>query len=195
MTRRRRSPEEAEREILDAAERLIRKHPSDELTVTAVMAATTLTRNAFYVYFSDAYDLIARVVDRLRREADTTMAAFVDDEGDPRVAGREALAAAARLYRDHGELLRALAAAAERDPRAARAWSEFVEPSQVAVTTRVREEIRRGEIEGIDPEPTVRALVAMNRACFFQELVGKPEADLDELVDTLHRIWTRTLYG
>ena len=56
-----------------------------------------------------------------------------------------------RLYRDHGELLRALATAAQRDPRAA-------------------------------------------RACFDQ-LVGRPDADLDALVDTLHRIWVRTLYG
>ena len=151
--------------------------------------------NAFYAYFGDLYDLIAGVVDRLRAEADETMAAFAETEAEPAVTGREALAAAARLYRDHGEVLRALARAAERDPRAARAWKDFTEPSHVAVTARVREEIRLGHIHGIDPEPTVRALVAMNRAYFFGELVGKPDADLDALVDTLHRIWMRTLYG
>jgi AcrR family transcriptional regulator len=193
-TRRRRTPEEAEREILDAGERLIRARPLAELTVTSVMAGTTLTRNAFYAYFEDLYDLVARVVDRLRREADVTMAAYVEGDGDTAVAGRAALAAAARLYRDHGELLRALATAAERDPGAARAWAEFVEPSHTAVTARVEEEVRQGRIEGIEPGPTVRALVAMNRACFFDQLVGNPDADLDGLVDTLHAIWMRTLY-
>jgi hypothetical protein len=59
----------------------------------------------------------------------------------------------------------------------------------------VREEVAQGRIAGIDPEPTVRALVAMNRACFFAELVGRPGADLDGIVDTLHLIWMRTLYG
>jgi hypothetical protein len=54
--------------------------------------------------------------------------------------------------------------------------------------------MERGDIRGIDPEPTVRALVAMNRACFFQELVGRPDADVDALVDVLHRIWMRSLY-
>jgi AcrR family transcriptional regulator len=192
--RRRRSPPEAEREILDAAERLIREGRPDELTVTSVMAGTTLTRNAFYVYFRDVYDLIARLVKRLRRDADDTMAAFVEGGGDPQVEGRRALLAAARLYAEHGELLRALAGAAERDPRAAQAWEEFIERTHTAVTARVREDVRSGRITGIDPERTVRALVAMNRACFFQELVGRPDADVEGVVDTLHRIWMRALY-
>jgi TetR/AcrR family transcriptional regulator, ethionamide resistance regulator len=194
-SRRRRSPEEAEREILDAAERIVRDRPPDELTVKSVMEETTLTRNAFYAYFRDRYDLIARLVQRLRAEADAGMEAFVDSDSDRVAAGREALATAAHLYADHGELLRALADAATSDRHAARAWQEFIEPSHTAVTARVREDVRRGLISGIDPEPTVRALVAMNRACFFQELVVNPDADVERLVDTLHLIWVRTLYG
>jgi AcrR family transcriptional regulator len=193
-TRRRRAPEDAEREILDAAERLIRDRPLSELSVKSVMAQTTLTRNAFYAYFGDIYEAVARVVDRLRTEADATMDAFVASRDDPSPAGRDALAAAARLYRDHGELLRALAAAAQRDPAAATAWDDFVARSEASVTEWLRAEIDAGRIEGIDPEPTVRALVAMNRACFFAELVGRPRADLDALVETLHTIWMRTLY-
>jgi TetR/AcrR family transcriptional regulator, ethionamide resistance regulator len=191
---RRRTPEEAQAEILDAAERLLREGSPDDLSVTGVMAHTTLTRNAFYVYFRDRYELLARLVARLRSEADTTMSAFADGDADPSRAGREALAAAARLYAEHGELLLALSEAASSDPGAARAWSEFVEPSHTAVLARVREEIRRGQIRDIDPEPTVRALVAMNRATFFGELVGKPGADVDAVVDSLHEIWMRALY-
>jgi len=194
-SRRRRSPEEAEREILDAAERIVRERPPDELTVTRVMDGTTLTRNAFYAYFRDRYDLIARLVERLRAEADAGMAAYVAAADDVTAVGREALASAARLWADHGELLRALADAAASDPGAARAWEEFVEPTYTAVMARVREDIRAGRIAGIDPEPTVRALVAMNRASFMQELVGKPDADIDRLVDALHVIWIRALYG
>jgi len=193
--RRRRAPEEAEREILDAAESIVRERPPDELSVSGVMARTTLTRNAFYFYFRDRYDLIARLVKRLRVEADAGMAAFADRGGDPHVAGRQALASAARLYAEHGELLRDMHDAAASDPEAARAWQEFAEPSHTAVAARVREDIRAGRIAGIDPEPTVRALVAMNRACFFEQLVGNPEADADRLVDALHRIWLRALYG
>jgi AcrR family transcriptional regulator len=192
--RRRRSPEEAEHEILDSAERIVRERHPDDLTVSSVMEGTTLTRNAFYAYFRDRYDLISRLVERLRVEADARMDAFASAGGDPGVAGREALAAAARLWADHGELLRALAEAAGRDAGAARAWERFAEPTRAGVEARVRRDIEEGRIEGIDPEPTVRALIAMNRACFSQELVGKPDADLDRLVDALHEIWLRALY-
>jgi TetR/AcrR family transcriptional regulator, ethionamide resistance regulator len=194
-TRRRRSPEEAEREILDAAERLVRERPPDELTVTGVMEGTTLTRNAFYAYFRDRYDLIARLVKRLRADADAGMAAYVGAGEEFSALGREALAAAARLWSEHGELLRALSDAAARDRQAARAWAEFMAPTYEAVMTRVREDMRQGRISGIDPEPTVRALIAMNRATFMQELVGKPDADLERTVDALHLIWIRSLYG
>jgi AcrR family transcriptional regulator len=194
-TRRRRSPEEAQREILDAAERIVRERRADELTVSAVMEGTTLTRNAFYAYFRDRYELIARLVQRLRAEADAGMAAYVAGEGDLTALGREALATAARLWAEHGELLRALSDAAGRDEGAARAWAEFAEPTYRSVMARVREDIRLGHISGIDPEPTVRALVAMNRATFMQELVGKPGADLDRVVDALHAIWIKALYA
>jgi TetR/AcrR family transcriptional regulator, ethionamide resistance regulator len=193
-TRRRRSPEEARREILDAAERIVRERPPDELTVTRVMEGTTLTRNAFYAYFRDRYDLIARLVQRLRADADAGMAAYVAAGDDLTALGREALASAARLWAEHGELLRALSDAAAFDDDAARAWAEFAEPTYRAVMARVREDMREGHISGIDPEPTVRALVAMNRASFMQELVGKPDADIDRLVDALHAIWIRALY-
>jgi len=196
LTRRRRAPEEAEREILDAADELLRELPLSEVTVSRIMSATTLSRNSFYVYFRDRYELVARLVQRLRADADATMDAFAADSASSGPdAGRAALLAAARLYAEHGELLRTLAEAAPHDESAARAWQEFTEPSHVAVIKRVRDEMRRGRIQGIDPEPTVRALVAMNRACFLQELVGKPDADVDRLVDVLYEIWTRALYA
>ena len=196
--RRRRSREEAEGEILGAAAQLLRDHPLHEVSVSAIMEQTTLSRKSFYVYFRDRYELLARLVERLRADADATMDAFAGDPGSAGAepeTGRAALAAAARLYAEHGDLLRTLAEAAAHDESAARAWAEFVEPSHTAVTRRVRDEMRAGRIQGIAPEPTVRALVAMNRACFFQELVGKPDADVDRLVDVLYEIWSRALYA
>lgn len=193
--RRRRRPEEAAREILDAAERLFRERPSHEVTVSEIMAATTLSRKSFYVYFRDRYELITRLVEGLRAQGDVAMSGFLREESDLRSDGRDALLGVARMYAEHGELLRALAEASSRDPDAARAWESFTDPVRAAVTARVRQEVDAGRIAGIDPEPTVRALIAMNLSCFFEQLVGRPGADLEGLVDTLHAIWIRTLYG
>jgi AcrR family transcriptional regulator len=66
--RRRRTPEVAEREIIDAAEALLRERPFRELTVDEVMRRTDLSRPSFYVYFRDRHDLVLRVVEHLGGE-------------------------------------------------------------------------------------------------------------------------------
>jgi AcrR family transcriptional regulator len=191
--RRRRSPEEAEREILDAGERLLKRCSLHEFTVRAVMAETTLSRNSFYVYFRDRYDLIGRLVGRLRTNVNETMAHFTSDE-NPAWAGREALDAAARMYLEYGPILRALQEAAKTDPGAARAWADFIRPGYEGVLVRVKAEIARGRAEDPDPEELVRTLFTMTRASFF-ELLDEPDPDVDRLVDALHRIWRRALFS
>jgi TetR/AcrR family transcriptional regulator, ethionamide resistance regulator len=190
--RRRRSPEEAEREILDAGERLLKRLPLHELTVRAVMAETTLSRNSFYVYFRDRYDLIGRLVGRLRANVNATMAQFLSAD-DPAWAGRDALRAAAQMYIEYGPILRALQEAAKSHPGAARAWEEFTRPAYEAVLARVKEEIERGRSGDPDPEQLVRTLFTMTRASFF-ELADEKDPDVDRLVDALHRIWRRALF-
>ena len=66
--RRRRSPEVAEREILAAAEEMLRERPFRDLTVDEVMRRTELSRPSFYVYFRDRHHLVLRVVERFGAE-------------------------------------------------------------------------------------------------------------------------------
>ena len=66
--RRRRTPAEAEREILEAAESFLRERPLRELTIDEVMAGTGLSRPAFYVYFKDRHALVLRLVQEIGRE-------------------------------------------------------------------------------------------------------------------------------
>src|ERR671931_340355 len=75
--RRRRSRGEAEREILDAAAELLRERPLHEVSVSAIMERTTLSRKSFYVYFRDRYELLARLFRPLRRQLDEANALFL----------------------------------------------------------------------------------------------------------------------
>jgi AcrR family transcriptional regulator len=191
--RRRRSPEEAEREILDAAERLFKTHALHEVTVRAVMDQTTLSRNAFYLYFRDRYDLIGRLVTRLRADANAVLETFADRGSDPRQTGRRSLAAVARLYVENGPVLRALEQASRTDPRAARAWERFTQPAYDAVIRRVRQEIEAGREADPDPERLVKALLTMTRSCFL-ELVDPTDEEIERLVAALERIWARAVF-
>jgi AcrR family transcriptional regulator len=178
--RRRRRPEEAREEILAAARRLLGERPAHEVTVGAIMAATTLSRKAFYVYFRDRFELLTRLVDPLREERDAIV---------------EELLALARLYAEHGAVLRALAEASGQDAEARRAWRDFLEPVVEAHTEWIRREVDAGRITGIDPALTARALIGMNLQFFFDTLAGADDPDVEAVAETLLVLWTRALYG
>ncbi len=193
--RRRRRPEEAEREILDAAVELLRERPSHEVTVVAVMERTTLSRKSFYVYFRDRHDLIARLVAPLREEIDTRAAAVRAAHETPRDQLRAIFLEVARVYTEHGGLLRALRESSGRDADAARVWREFTEPPTASMAAFIRAESEAGRSQGLDADTTARALITMNLGCFFEQLIGRPGARAAPLVETLVEVWLRTIYG
>jgi AcrR family transcriptional regulator len=193
--RRRRRPEEAEREILDAAEDLIRERPFSEVTVMAVMERTTLSRKSFYVYFRDRHDLIARLVAPLREELDRRLAEARAANPSYREQARATFLEVARFYNQHGELLRALRESSSHDEDAERVWREFTDPPIAAIADFIRAQTEAGRSKGLDPDRTARALITMNLGCFFDQLIGKPGADPEPLVDTLVEIWVRAVFG
>jgi AcrR family transcriptional regulator len=193
--RRRRRPEEAEREILAAAEALLRERPSHEVTVMAVMERTTLSRKSFYVYFRDRHELIARLVAPLRVELDARIAEARAAHEAPGDLARAMFLEVARVYIEHGALLRALRESSGHDEDAERVWREFTDPPIADAAAFIRAETKAGRSQGLDANATARALITMNLGCFFEQLIGNPAANPTPLVETLVEIWTRTLYG
>jgi AcrR family transcriptional regulator len=192
--RRRRRPEDAEREILDAAAELLSERPAGEVTVGAIMEATTLSRKSFYVYFDNRHDLLRRLVEPLAAERDAIIAPLLEPGVDMATGAREALVRLAELYTTHGRLLRSLAEASSEDDEARRAWRGFMEPVVEAHAAKIADEIERGRIRGIDPEPTARALIGMNLQYFFDELVDSPNPEPAAAAETLLVVWQRALY-
>ncbi|HYZ28923.1 MAG TPA: TetR/AcrR family transcriptional regulator [Thermoleophilaceae bacterium] len=190
--RRRRSPAEAEREILESAERFLRERPLRELTIDEVMAGTGLSRPAFYVYFRDRHDLILRLIGEIGSEL-FEMADKWLKGGDLR-GGVEGVVA---VYAKHGPVLRAISDAAVDDPDVERAYHALVQRFIDATAEYIRNEQKGGRAEGMTARRTAAALVWMNERYLSMCLGGgnmtkqlKPR----EVADTLHQIWTRTLY-
>ena len=190
--RRRRSPAEAEREILGAAERFLRERPLRELTIDEVMAATGLSRPAFYVYFRDRHDLVLRMIAEIGSEL-FEMADKWLKGGDLR-AGVEGVVA---VYTKHGPVLRAISDAAVDDPDVEAAYHGLVQRFIDATADHIRAEQRGGRAEGMTARRTAAALVWMNERYLSMCLGGgnsTPQAKPRDVADTLHQIWTRTLY-
>ena len=121
--RRRRTPEAAEREIVDAAEALLREKPFRELTVDDLMRRTGLSRPSFYVYFRDRHDLVLKVVEHIGGELFAMSERWYEGTGDGPTLIREAIEGVVGVFAEHGPVLRALADAAADDPRVEAAYT------------------------------------------------------------------------
>lgn len=191
----RRRPEDARREILEAADALLRERPFQELSVAEVMKHTTLKRNSFYAYFGNRYDLLIDVVEPVGHKFDQAHAIFLEGGADLLASGHEAMLRVARIFAEDGALISALREASPYDARAKQYWEAITQPEPLIAgfAAKIREETRAGTMVELDPEGTSRALLAMNIQCFLHQLAGGEDADVEHLAEVLLTIWTRTL--
>jgi AcrR family transcriptional regulator len=191
--RRRRKPEVAESEILEAAENFLRDHPFRELTIDDVMSRTGLSRPSFYEYFRDRHHLIMKLTERLTNWTYT--------RSEPWLSGsdvvedlRATLEGIVELYVTRGHLLRALADAATHDHRAELSYRKMMASYVEATATRIREAAERGVIKGLDAQQVATALVFMNEGYLIESLGNHPQTDPKVVAETLLLIWQRVLY-
>jgi AcrR family transcriptional regulator len=193
--RRRRTPEEAEGEIVAAAEALLRERPFRELTVDEVMRRTELSRPSFYVYFRDRNQLILRVVEHIGAEMRTMSQRWYTGAGDGPALAREAMEGIVEVYGEHGPVLRALSEAAANDPEVEHVYSGLVQSFVDATVRHIEAERAAGRVLPLDAHETARALVWMMERYLNLSLGREPSAPRETVADTLATIWTRVLYG
>ena len=193
--RRRRTPEAAEREIVEAAEALLRERPFRELTVDDLMRRTGLSRPSFYVYFRDRHDLVLKVVEHIGGELFGMSERWYEGTGDGPALVREAIDGVVGVFAAHGPVLRALADAAAEDPRVEAAYAELMQRFVDATARHIENEISAGRILPLDPVPTATALTWMMERYLQLRLGRTPDAAREPISQALSTIWTRVLYG
>ncbi len=195
LKRRRRSPEEARTEILRAAELFLREHPLRDLTVDEVMAGTGLSRPSFYVYFRDRHALLLSLVEERGAELFAQADRWLKGKGDAVADARAALSGIAGVYGEYGRALRAIADASSLDPQVEAVYRGLVERFVAATAEHVTEEMGAGRMEPVDPLETARALVWMTERYLLDRLGAPEPAPVAGVVETLHTVWVRALYG
>jgi AcrR family transcriptional regulator len=192
--RRRRSPEQARAEIVEAAHVFLRERPFRELTVDEVMAATGLSRPSFYVYFRDRHQLLLSIVEEIGAELFAMAERWLRGGGDPVADARAALEGVAAVYAEHGIVLRAIAEAAGTDPEVEAMYRALVQRFVDATAEHIGDEVAGGRIAPVDARETALALVWMNERYFIERLATPPVAPVASVVETLLTVWVRTLY-
>lgn len=192
--RRRRRREESERQILDAAEGLLRERPYRDLTVDDVMAAAGQSRTAFYRHFKDRQDLIIRLLGDLAAELYETASTWLAGSGDPLAEGREATALLVGVWAEHGTLLRAIGEAASHDDEVERVYQGLVQVFVDATIERMERDVAAGRVVVPDVRETAIALCWMTER-YLTITFGRPDGgDRATAIEVLHAIWMRAIY-
>ena len=192
--RRRRRPEEAEREILDAAEELLRGRPFQRPDGRRADVADRPLAS-----------LLLRLLPRPpppdhaphrpdRRRAVRDVRALAAGQRRPVEDARAAVEGVAAVYAEHGPVLRAIAEAASHDPDVEAIYHGLIERFVRRPRRASRRRSRAGGSSRSNPRETARALVWMNERYLLETLGRLPQEPVDRVVETLWTIWVRALY-
>jgi AcrR family transcriptional regulator len=193
VRRRRRTPEVAQREIVEAAEGLLRERPFRELTVDEVMRRTGLSRPSFYVYFKDRHELVLRIVGHVQGEILTAANRWYDAVGGGPDLLREAVEGTVGAYGSHAAVMRALADAAADDPGVEDAYNALVQGFVEITARHIEREMSTGLIAPLDARETAKALVWMTERYLYHSF-GPNRIAAGRVHETLAALWNRSLY-
>jgi AcrR family transcriptional regulator len=193
--RQRRRPEDAEREILDAAEALLRERSYADLTVADLMARTGLGRSSFYVYFHDLPGLLRRLAARIEGEFFAVSDVWLSGPGDED-ASRRSTEGIVAVYVRHGPVLKALSDAAATYPEVEEIFRWGVVQHFIdAVARRCQEQYAAGRFPNLIPREVCHALVLMTEGYLSDTLGRNPAADPAAVAAALNVVWSMVLYG
>jgi AcrR family transcriptional regulator len=192
--RRRRTPQAAQREIIEAAEGLLHERPFRELTVDEVMRRTGLSRPSFYVYFKDRHELVLKLVEHLEGELLAVANRWYASVGGGPEVLRQALDGVVAVYGAHGAVMRALADAAADDPDVELAYGALVQRFVDVTARHMETERRAGRVIELDASETAKALVWMTERYLYHAFGPIRRVAPARVIETLATVWTRTLY-
>ena len=194
--RRRRTPEAAQREIIDAAESLLRERPFRELTVDEVMRRTELSRPSFYVYFRDRHELVLRVVQHLFQNFMGPSGAWLINEDGGPAELREGMQGAVEVYQERGHVLRALADAAADDPDVESAYLGLVNSFRDLIAKKIEGEVASGRVEpATNAMEVATALIWTAERYLYLSFAPGSTTEGATVAETLSTVFTRTIYG
>jgi TetR/AcrR family transcriptional regulator, ethionamide resistance regulator len=179
-----------ERQILDAAERLLAMRGYADMTVGEIAEAAGITRGALYFYFASKQDvltaLVARTVQALQEKSG---AALIDTAPIDEVISI-ALERTAQLWREHGVVMRAAVDLGSTVPEIDQLWTGTADVFAEAITAVLgRGGVPPGDGPG-DAPALGRTLCWMIERSFYQ--ASRISVDgLDDARQSCQAVWMR----
>ena len=182
--------------VLRATEQLLGEGATyADLNIERIATRAGISRTAFYFYFADKRELLMRLTEDVTDELYAQADIWYSGSGDPEAEIREALANIARLYEQHGPLLRAIVEVSTYDDEVAQFWRAML--GRFVDASRRRMELEQAAGRGVAEyaQATAFALCWMTERTMYQHLVQGGPMSSDEMVEALVGIWLRSVYG
>ncbi|WP_244223577.1 TetR/AcrR family transcriptional regulator [Amycolatopsis circi] len=189
-TRRRTAPTKGdlrERAILDAAEQQLNSTGGASMTVATIAQEAGITRGALYFYFGSKNEVLAALVERTVTKLRTEVDAVDAGAADPGDAVRQGVEQTARMWREHGTVMRTAVELSPSVPAIDQAWRSAV----VALADTMRGVAERAGMPSGTAAEVAAALVWMTERVFYQAFVA--DSSLDDAAATLTRVWLAAL--
>jgi TetR/AcrR family transcriptional regulator, ethionamide resistance regulator len=179
-----------ESQILDAAEELLANRGYARMTVADIAAASGITRGALYFYFASKQDVLTALVARTVQALQEKSGAALADTAPVDEVISTALERTARLWREHGPVMRAAVDLGSTVPEIDQLWTGTADVFIEAITAVLE---RSGVPPGEGPDHAAalgRALCWMIERSFYQASKISVN-DLDNAKQTCQAVWMR----
>jgi AcrR family transcriptional regulator len=178
-----------ERAILATARHLLAERPMSRITIDELAAGAGISRPGFYFYFDSKVAVVTALLDEIAGQMAADTQDWLAGSGAGDESLRRSLGTSARLWREHGPLLRQALVEEDPDPELRPFRERILEGFVVKAAERIQRDREIGLAPpGPAPEALARALVQMK----FSVLSS---AHTDDVVDTLATIMQRAIYG
>lgn len=184
---------------MQATRELLEAQRFADLSVAAILSASGAAKGSFYFYFASKEDLLAALVEDAVGAALDAAETWtdVDSNRDPVAALRDGTRAGARLWREHGAVLRAIVEAAGTNAALDEMWRTQMDRfTQVALRRLDGDAEAAAWLAGRDPVPIVTALTWLGERVYYLAATNTPPFTTERVVvDVLTDAWALELYG
>lgn len=175
------------REILDTAHALLWRQPFRDVTVRDLMAATSVGRSSFYIYFQDRYDLARALLEEIDRE----IAAATPEIDARRPLTNELhanLSESVAVWRRHGPVIRAIEDASYQDASLEAIYRSWFIQRSIDRTARLVVDAQSDGRLPTDLDPAeVGTLMTLMAMAYMNDRLGRlPQACSDVVTEVLH---------
>jgi len=168
------------------------------MTVDNLMAEIDLSRPSFYVYFRDRHHVVIRLIEEIGGQLFSGADAWFGGTGeDPAAETYAGVDGVAKVYEEHGKVLRAIAHAATQDEEVEEVYiggliGGFID----AVEAQIKTEVERGNAAPVpDPRRTAEAMVWMHERMLSESFGKDPVDEREPVVRVLSTALFRTVFG